>query len=389
MKSTRFYGKSKTPATLSRLLDLAEENAWRYRNEDGQFSVTILPPTNATGYITNEDSGDEDGTGTVNNLPGSMLLAPAILDESSNPNDETVEEPPKKKRRKQTDSPSRSWAKTDLKSDLLEWVPDDTIIEELWAKKLTPKRLFWENATDTHQALVANAMRRDKFKAIFANFHLADNHCLDDTSSVARGGARAPPIGLWSMQNRTFLVLLRPTFGEKLKIAPHRKTASPPTFEFRKISLKFGEDLFFGDHLILGEKNVWISDFGRKISLNFGEDLSFCFIFGDHLILGGKNVWNSELSEKCRLDFQRNRVTLIQEQWKFGSRSYALFSLFQNSPPPLFQTLATRLDDTDKFAKVRPLIKLLNKKFQQYAPNDEFCSFDESMCVYYGRHGCK
>ena len=47
-----------------------------------------------------------------------MLLAPVILDESSYPNDETVEEPSKKKRRKQTDTPSRSWAKTDLKSDL-------------------------------------------------------------------------------------------------------------------------------------------------------------------------------------------------------------------------------------------------------------------------------
>ena len=30
---------------------------------------------------------------------------------------------------------------------------------------------------------------------------------------------------------------------------------------------------FFGDHLILGGKNVWISDFGRKITLNFGEDI--------------------------------------------------------------------------------------------------------------------
>ena len=142
MKSTRFYSKSKITATLSRLLDFAEENAWPYRNEDGQFSVTILPPTNATGYITDEDSGDEDGAGTANNLPGSMLLATAILDESSNPNDETVEEPPKQKRKKQTDTPSRSWAKTDLKSDLPEWVPDDTIIEELWAKKLTPKGYF-------------------------------------------------------------------------------------------------------------------------------------------------------------------------------------------------------------------------------------------------------
>ena len=210
---------------MSRLLDSAEENAWPHRNENGQFSVTILPPTNATGYIKDEDSGDEDGARTVNNLPGSMLLGPAILDESSNPNDETVEEPPKKKRRKQTDTPSRSWAKTDLKSDLPEWVPDDTIIEELRAKKLTPKgyfelffddeifnliveetnryvseknrslivdkndikcfigilvlsgylaparrRLFWENVTETHHALVANAMRRDKLKQFLLTF---------------------------------------------------------------------------------------------------------------------------------------------------------------------------------------------------------------------------
>ena len=32
---------------------------------------------------------------------------------------------------------------------------------------------------------------------------------------------------------------------------------------------------FFGDHLILGKKNVLISDFGQKITLNFGEDLFF------------------------------------------------------------------------------------------------------------------
>ena len=37
-------------------------------------------------------------------------------------------------------------------------------------------------------------------------------------SSVARGG-----VGLRSMQNRTFLVLLRPIFGEKLKTAPPPK----------------------------------------------------------------------------------------------------------------------------------------------------------------------
>ena len=44
-------------------------------------------------------------------------------------------------------------------------------------------------------------------------------HLWCPASSVARGGS-SPPIGLWSMQNRTFLVLLRPIFGEKLKTAP-------------------------------------------------------------------------------------------------------------------------------------------------------------------------
>ena len=58
------------------------------------------------------------------------------------------------------------------------------------------------------------------------------------------------------------------------------------------------------------------------------------FFFWDHLFLGGKKVWTSELSEKFRLHFRTNRVKLIQNQWKFGSRSFALFSLFQKSPPP-------------------------------------------------------
>ena len=47
------------------------------------------------------------------------------------------------------------------------------------------------------------------------------------------------------------------------------------------------------------------------------------------------------------------------------------------------------LDKTDKFAKIRPLVKILNTKFLQNSPIEEFYSFDESMCEYFGRHGCK
>ena len=42
------------------------------------------------------------------------------------------------------------------------------------------------------------------------------------------------------------------------------------------------------------------------------------------------------------------------------------------------------LVDADKFSKVRPLVKHLNQKFLEHTPVEEFYSFDESMCEYYG-----
>ena len=135
MKSSRFYGncRNKTPTSLSRILDLAEENALPYRNEDDQFSVTVLPPTNATGYITDEDSGDEDGAGTINNLPGSMLLAPALIDDSSCKNVENIDEPegPPNKRKKQTDKPKRDWVKTVCSIPLKEFIVNEIYLKPL------------------------------------------------------------------------------------------------------------------------------------------------------------------------------------------------------------------------------------------------------------------
>ena len=100
---------------MSRILDLAEQNALPYRSEDDTFSVTVIPPTNATGYITDKDSGDEDGAGTINNLPGSMLLAPVLIDDSSSKNVENIEEPEglPNKRKRQTDKLKRDWVYTD------------------------------------------------------------------------------------------------------------------------------------------------------------------------------------------------------------------------------------------------------------------------------------
>lgn len=47
------------------------------------------------------------------------------------------------------------------------------------------------------------------------------------------------------------------------------------------------------------------------------------------------------------------------------------------------------LEQNDKFAKVRPLLRHLNERWLLYAPPDSNLSIDESMIPYYGRYGAK
>ena len=107
-----------------------------------------------------------------------------------------------------------------------------------------------------------------------------------------------------------FFVLLRPIFCEKWKIAPpHSKTAPPQTSEFAKCQSQFWRRPFF---FFLEITQLW-------------AEKSFEF-----------------------LSFPRHFVSSFgQTVGQFESRSFAHFSLFQNSPPPLFQILATRLTVSD------------------------------------------
>lgn len=49
----------------------------------------------------------------------------------------------------------------------------------------------------------------------------------------------------------------------------------------------------------------------------------------------------------------------------------------------------TSIDTDDRFAKVRPLITLLNVKFKQFGIFCTNLSIDEEMVPYFGRHNCK
>nr|XP_036864703.1 piggyBac transposable element-derived protein 2 isoform X2 [Manis javanica] len=49
----------------------------------------------------------------------------------------------------------------------------------------------------------------------------------------------------------------------------------------------------------------------------------------------------------------------------------------------------SELDESDRFAKVRPLIVQMNHSFQKHAPLEEFYSFGASTCEYFGHRGSK
>jgi hypothetical protein len=59
--------------TLHEITDLLETD-----DSTQASAIVIQPPENATAPVSNEDSGDE-GSGTLNNLPASLLRAPAYL----------------------------------------------------------------------------------------------------------------------------------------------------------------------------------------------------------------------------------------------------------------------------------------------------------------------
>ena len=103
MKPFRFYGnknKDTTLASLSSLLDLAENDPLSHKNESSRIKIAILPTANATGDITDENSGNEGGSGTINVLPGSMLLPSASVNCERNTATEDDDKLAKKKPKK-------------------------------------------------------------------------------------------------------------------------------------------------------------------------------------------------------------------------------------------------------------------------------------------------
>ena len=127
------------------------------------------------------------------------------------------------------------------------------------------------------------------------------------------GGDASPPTSL------KLTILAEKSASISNNSAPFRD-ASPPTSRNPRIPVKTFFFFFFFFFFLettwfWAKKKVWISDFGRKITLKFGEDLFF--FFGDHLILGEKKRLNFRFRPKNHSQF-RSQKSLSMKTSEFS-----------------------------------------------------------------------
>lgn len=211
--------------------------------QDIPDSITIFPPDNANGAVTDEDSGEDDSV-SIDNLPGRQLRAQAEINCKDPPHQEDEEESsdeeddiplsnfvPLKKLKtfhwtlgKDLPETSTSWNQPptvenqmnpmelfglffneSLVADLCHFTNlyasqnnrmGDVKKSEMWCflvvlilsgyNQLPRKHMYWENSSDTKNDLVRNAISRDRFRFIMQNIHCCDNNNLRANDKFAK-----------------------------------------------------------------------------------------------------------------------------------------------------------------------------------------------------------
>lgn len=137
-------------------------------------------------------------------------------------------------------------------------------------------------------------------------------------------------------------------------------------------------ELFFDDGLfdvIVHETNRYASQKNSELRVTKDE---MKVVFGVLLISGYVSYPRRRLFWETGRDTRHDMVSNAIRRDRFESIFTNLHFADNNT-----------LSQTDKLAKLRPLLTKLNENFMKNAPVEEVYSFDESMCEYFGKHGCK
>lgn len=136
--------------------------------------------------------------------------------------------------------------------------------------------------------------------------------------------------------------------------------------------------LFFDDEIldmIVNESNRYANQKNHHTKIEKSEIKAF---IGVLLLSGYMHVPRRRMFWEYERD---SHNLLVSEAISRNTFEYVLshFHLTDN----------TKIETSDKFAKVRPLFQHLNKKYLEHSLCEEMHSVDEAMVPYFGRHGCK
>lgn len=209
--------------------------------------IILFPPTNANEYNTDEDSGNDENV-SPNNLPGSQLMADVEFSMRENRRENSIDSI--KDWESEDELPLSNFVAKRLKKtklfnytlgkDLLETFPvwnsvshvrnnrsplelfkcffdkdqvdeivhhtnvyasqknrpPDVTADDLYCFigvllvsgycSVSRKKMYWQNSTDSNNALISSSISRDRFQYIMSNFHCVDNNILDKNDRFAK-----------------------------------------------------------------------------------------------------------------------------------------------------------------------------------------------------------
>ncbi|KAG5863840.1 hypothetical protein JTB14_017775 [Gonioctena quinquepunctata] len=125
-----------------------------YNNDADVSDIFIEPPD--CGVFSDEYSGDEDGGGLIDNLPGSQLRAPAELKLSDG-------------------NRIGGYCEVQENEEMAPKVIMSAILILTGYNELPGKRFYWDEGTDMRNELIYNSMRQNRFLEICHFIRFADN----------------------------------------------------------------------------------------------------------------------------------------------------------------------------------------------------------------------
>ena len=133
-------------------------------------------------------------------------------------------------------------------------------------------------------------------------------------------------------------------------------------------------DMFFDDEVMSFIVESTVNYAHQQSNITFTLDINELRIFLGILFLSGY----------CTMSCTRMYWETADDTHQTMSRNH-----FEEILQYFYACDNTSLDSKDKFSKVRPIWSMLNERWLLAFPQDANLSIDESMCPYFGRHGCK